>query len=385
MRRLLASLFLVAMALVASAALVLRREWNATVTLPAKVEFEVAPGERTRAIADRLESEGIVRRAEVFLLAARLHGGDRRIRHGRHEFEGTLTLAAVLEELARTPKPILRVTIPEGLTVRDIAALLERSGAGDASAYLAVACSEEFRRLVQAPVAASCAEGFLFPDTYDLLPGLSPGTIVDLQHRRFLEVVGRLLGPPPTAEEPAMAGAEEAVDVVAAQEQDPSADPGRASSAGAAPPGKRPVDLLGAEDDPERPARILTLASIIEKETGVPSERRRIAGVFYNRLRLGMRLQTDPTVIYGVIDSGEPWDGNLTRAHLRTPTPYNTYTNAGLPPAPICNPGRAAVEAALDPEETPFLYFVSRGDGSHEFSRNLDEHNRAVRRYQLGR
>jgi len=218
------------------------------------------------------------------------------------------------------------------------------------------------------------------------LLGLSAGTIVDLQHRRFQEMVGRLIGPPPPAEEAAADDSpEEAADAATGPGKEPPAQTERGASASAAPAGKRPLDLLGAADDPERPARILTLASIIEKETGVPSERRRIAGVFYNRLRLGMRLQTDPTVIYGVIDSGEPWDGNLTRAHLRTPTPYNTYTNAGLPPAPICNPGRAAVQAALDPEDTPFLYFVSRGDGSHEFSRNLDDHNRAVRRYQLGR
>jgi UPF0755 protein len=125
----------------------------------------------------------------------------------------------------------------------------------------------------------------------------------------------------------------------------------------------------------------LILASIIEKETGVPGERRDIAGVFVRRMRTGMRLQTDPTVIYGI---GDAYDGNITRAHLTTDTPWNTYTRDGLPPTPIAMPGRAALAAAVDPADGETLYFVSRGDGSHQFSRTLEEHNAAVRRYQLG-
>ena len=126
----------------------------------------------------------------------------------------------------------------------------------------------------------------------------------------------------------------------------------------------------------------LVLASIIEKETGIAEERARIGGVFVRRLQRGMRLQTDPTVIYGL---GSAFDGNLTRAHLRSDTPYNTYTRFGLPPSPIALAGKAAIEAALHPAEGDALYFVSRGDGSHVFSRTLAEHNRAVRRYQLRR
>jgi UPF0755 protein len=130
------------------------------------------------------------------------------------------------------------------------------------------------------------------------------------------------------------------------------------------------------------PYEALVLASIIEKETGVARERPEIAGVFVRRLRLGMKLQTDPTVIYGI---GASFDGNLTRRHLETPTPYNTYTRFGLPPTPIALPGRAAIEAALQPAPGESLYFVARGDGSHVFSKSLAEHNRAVAQYQLRR
>jgi UPF0755 protein len=130
------------------------------------------------------------------------------------------------------------------------------------------------------------------------------------------------------------------------------------------------------------PYEALILASIVEKETGVAAERPQIAGVFARRLRLGMLLQTDPTVIYGL---GSAFDGNLTRRHLETPTPYNTYTTAGLPPTPIALPGRDALEAAVNPAPGEALYFVAKGDGSHHFSATLAEHNRAVARYQLGR
>ena len=138
-----------------------------------------------------------------------------------------------------------------------------------------------------------------------------------------------------------------------------------------------------AKDLPlDSPYEALILASIVEKETGLASERARIAGVFVRRLKRGMRLQTDPTVIYGL---GEGFDGNLRRKDLRTDTAYNTYTRQGLPPTPICLPGLDAIEAVLHPDEGNSLYFVARGDGSHEFSDTLKAHNRAVRKYQLKR
>lgn len=328
-------------AAVATVFLVVRGEMERRTPLPAPVTVEVLPGENLRKTAAKLREAGLVGSERVFLAVSWWKQADRTVKHGRHEFRDEATLASVLDELARTPKPILRVTIPEGLTARDIGRLLEGAGASSAASYLSVACSEELRRLVGAPDSARCAEGYLFPDTYDLVPGMSPGNIVDLQARRFREVA-----------EPLLASAPE--------------DPARPLPAGL-----------------PRQAALLTLASIVEKETGQASERPHIAAVFYNRLRTGMLLQTDPTVIYGVIDSGLPWDGNLTRAHLTTDTPFNTYMRKGLPPAPICNPGRASIEAVLRPEATADLYFVARGDGSHEFSPDLPSHNRAVRRWQL--
>jgi len=339
----LAVLVLASLAAAVTAFVVIKGELERSVDVAGATIVEVQPGQSLRRIAARLQEAGLIGNQRVFLAMAYWKGADRAIKHGRHQFEGKVTLDDVLAELVRPPKPILRVTIPEGLTLREIGTLLESSGAVSADGYRAVACSEELRRLVDAPAEAACAEGYLFPDTYDLVPGMSPGKIVDLQAKRFRDVVDPLLA--------------SATEDAASVELD-------------TPAGKRLADLL-------------TLASIVEKETGQAVERPRIASVFYNRLRVGMPLQTDPTVIYGVIDSGLPWDGNLTKAHLQTPTPYNTYMRKGLPPAPICNPGRASLEAVLKPAVGKDLYFVARGDGSHEFSANLADHNRAVRRYQM--
>ncbi|MBI5504092.1 MAG: endolytic transglycosylase MltG [Deltaproteobacteria bacterium] len=311
------------------------------------VMLDVAPGETPAQIARRLEEAGIVRSARLLLALARWRGADRAFRFGRHEFEGSLSAGDVLRELERTPKPVLRVTIPEGLTWREIGALLEAAGATSAADYQAAVCSEDFLREAGALKTANCAEGFLFPDTYDLVPGMSARRIAQIQLRRFRAVAAPLaaaLGP--TAHEPTGRG--------------------------------------DAQDSPARLSRALTIASIIEKETAVVAERQLVAAVIYNRLRLGMPLQVDPTVIYGVIASGRPWDGNLTRGHLETPTPYNTYLRRERPPGPICNPGVASLRAALAPADASYLYFVARGgDGSHEFNASLADHNRAVRRFQI--
>lgn len=334
-------LLFTAAAAAGTAVYVVRAQRGRSVRLPAPVTVEIQPGQSLRKTAARLREAGLIGSERIFLAMAWWKQADRSVKHGRHEFRDTVTPASVLEELTRMPKSILRVTVPEGLTIRDIAALMEQAGAASAESYRAVACSEELLRLVAAPETAHCAEGFLFPDTYDLVPGISPGDIINLQVRRFREVAAPLLDSKPEA------------------------------AADALP------------DEIPRQAALLTLASIVEKETAQTSERQHIASVFYNRLKTGMLLQTDPTVIYGVIDSGQPWDGNLTRAQINTDTPFNTYTRRGLPPSPICNPGRASIEAVLHPAVAGDLYFVARGDGSHEFNADLPSHNRAVKRFQL--
>lgn len=338
---------LAALVLVAAVAGLIRRQLAATrqVGTNSPVIVDVAPGESPARIAERLQDAGIVGSARFLRLLARWRGSDRAFRYGRHEFRGSLTADDVLRELARTPKPVLRVTIPEGLTWREIGALLENAGAVSARDYQAAVCSEDFRREAGALDTANCAEGFLFPDTYDLMPGMSARQIADIQLRRFRAAAAPLAG---------------------------ALGPTRQAQAG-----------VGA-DDASRLSGVLTVASIVEKETAVVAERPLIAAVIYNRLRLGMPLQIDPTVIYGVIASGQPWDGNLTRVHLQTPTPYNTYSQHELPPGPICNPGIASLQAALAPADASYLYFVARGgDGSHEFNTNLADHNRAVRRFQI--
>jgi UPF0755 protein len=293
---------------------------GATVTIP--------EGSSVAEIAHRLETAGVVRSALFFRIWARVAGRDRSMQPGTYRFEGAVDVNDVLARLAAGVAPI-EITIPEGLTVREIAALLAARGLGDAESFRCLATDPEF--LLAAGVPGPQLEGFLFPDTYRFAPDAEPTEIFATMVRRFHE-----------------------------------------------------------RFDAERHRRaherrltineVLTLASIVEKETGKAAERPLIAAVFANRLRIGMPLQSDPTVIYSL----PAFDGNLTRTDLANPSPYNTYVARGLPPGPIANPGLAAIDAALAPADSPALYFVSRNDGSHEFSTTLADHNRAVARFQRG-
>jgi len=289
----------------------------------------IRQGDALTTIGERLAQARVIRSRPLFRLWARATGLDRSIQPGEYRFDEATDVRAVVRKLARgTQRPGL--TIPEGLTVREVAALLAEAGLGAEASFLCLADDPEF--LLEAGVPGAQLEGYLFPDTYRLSPLMAPGEILGTMVRRFHERFS------------------------AAHYQ-------RAAARG-----------LSVNE-------VITLASIIEKETGRAEERAHIAGVFANRLRIGMRLQSDPTVIYGIPNFG----GNLTRTHLREPTPYNTYVISGLPPGPIANPGLAAIEAALAPADVPDLYFVSKNDGSHAFSKTLAEHNRAVNRYQRRR
>jgi UPF0755 protein len=322
------------------------QELTTPVTLTTPVVIEVSQGASPRTVARQLEERGVVRSAHVLLALARLNGSDKRIRFGHHEFSGEITVEDALAELEKTPvKPSVKATILEGWSWRQTAAYLESEGIVTAKDYEAAVCDPVFLRKAGAAETANCAEGFLFPDTYHLEEGVDAKGIAQLQLSRFAEIYRELSR-------------------------------------------ERPIPKELLKDEPnaaELRQRIVTLASIVEKETGGTSEQPRVAGVFLNRLRIGMRLQTDPTVIYGIVFEGADWDGNLRRADLTTDTPYNTYVHGGIPPGPITNPGRSALRAVFEPEDTKFLYFVAKGGGEHQFSRNLREHNAAVRKFQLAK
>lgn len=291
--------------------------------------IRIPSGARFSGVVDRLVQTGFLQEPWRFMILARRQGADTRIQAGEYRLTATMTPAEVLDTLTRGRVVLHRLTIPEGLTMSEIAEEIEAAGFGSAEAFLKLATDPEFVR--KQGIDADTLEGYLFPDTYFFPESVSIEAIVHAMLNRFHEVF--------TSE------------------------------------WAQQADRIGLTLN-----EAVTLASIIEKETGVPAERPLISSVFHNRLRKKMRLQSDPTVIYGISD----FDGNLTRKHLNTVTPYNTYQVAGLPPGPIANPGKDALEAALFPPETPYLYFVAKGDRTHHFSKTLREHNRAVRQYQLG-
>ena len=288
------------------------------------VEFDVQPGASFRQVAQAAERQGIVADGQRLARAAGREGKDRSIKAGRYRLEPGLSTAGLLAKLVDGDAVFERFTIIEGQTLASVLAALNRDD------RLRGTAAAEGRFSLPA-AAAGNPEGMVFPDTYLFSAGNPAGQILDEAHRRMLA---------------------ELEQAWQARQEDLPYD--------------SPYDAL-------------IMASIIEKETGAAEERRLVASVFVNRLRRGMRLQSDPTVIYGI---GDEFDGNLTRRHLRTDTPYNTYTRHGLPPSPIALPGRASLAAAVDPAASDYLYFVGTGQGSHHFSRTLREHNNAVNRYQ---
>ena len=288
----------------------------------------VLPGQHFKMIASRLEEAGIVTDSVRFKLFARLKGYDKRIKAGEYRLSNALSPKQVLEIMVSGKVALYRVTIPEGYNLTQIAGIVSNMGLAEAPEFIRSATDPAI--IGALGVEADSLEGYLFPDTYHFPKGLPLDEIMGTMLNRFREIFSK-------------------------EWQERARHMGMSVH------------------------QVVTLASIIEKETGAAFERPLIASVFHNRLAKGMRLSSDPTVIYGI----EDFDGNLTRKHLTTETPYNTYLNKGLPPGPIANPGLASLEAALYPAETDYLYFVSKKDSTHQFSTTLKEHNRAVRKYQL--
>ena len=295
----------------------------------AALELEVEPGTTPRGVARSVQSAGVRVDARLLYAWFRLSGRDRQIRAGNYELPPGTTPHSLLQKLVRGEESLRALTLVEGWNFRQVRAAL----AADNSLRHDSAALSDADLMARLERPGVHPEGRFFPDTYTYAKGSSDLAVL----RRALHAMDRRLE---------------------------------------AAWGQR------ASDTPLKNAdEALVLASIVEKETGRASDRGRIAGVFANRLRIGMLLQTDPTVIYGL---GEKFDGNLRRSDLQLDTPWNTYTRAGLPPTPIAMPGKASLLAAVQPEPTQALYFVAKGDGTSQFSESLQDHNRAVNRYQRG-
>jgi peptidoglycan lytic transglycosylase G len=297
-----------------------------------EIVVDVPAGASTRSVLDGLHHQDLLPSPLAGRLYVLLVGQGRQVRYGRYRIPPRSCPAQVLETLLDGNVEMLSVTVVEGSTLADISQRLPAAGLGSNSDWLGLA--DRVAWIGRVAPGAPSLEGFLFPDTYRFADGTSAKVAAYSMVRRFVEVWSH-------------------------------------ESASAQPTWGTPL-------------QVVTLASMVEAETAVPEERARIAGLFLNRLRRGMLLQCDPTVIYALRRQGL-WTGRLLRADLQVDDPYNTYRYPGLPPGPIDNPGRDALHAALHPDDTPYLYFVARPDGGHIFSRTLREHNRAIARLRRGR
>lgn len=287
----------------------------------------VPRGARMPEVVSALHEGGVLRRPLVFRALVYVTLTSRRLHYGEYTFPRPPSTFEVWRKVYQGDVVTYKVTVPPGSNLYDVAALLREHSLAEPEAFLAAATSmAELERL---EIPGSSAEGYLFPETYTLVKPVTPEEILEDMVRMFRKRF--------------------------------------------TPEMERKAKASGFSLH-----QVVTIASIIEKETGIDEEKPLVSAVIRRRLSAGMPLQMDPTVIYGA----KRFDGTLTRKDLRTPGPYNSYTNRGLPPGPIANPGMPALEAALTPAEVDYLYFVSRNDGSHTFSRTLQEHNRAVEAFR---
>ncbi len=288
---------------------------------------DIPYGANLRTVAQVLAGEGIVRDPTYFIIAGKLIGVEKAIKPGEYAMHTHMRPLQILDLLKKGMIYQHEVVIPEGYTVRQIAQLLQDKQLADKEAIIKLAREPQFIRSLE--IRVNSLEGYLFPSTYYIARKTAPEEIIRMMVRAFQEVYT------PELEE-------------------------------------RAQQLHLTQN------QVVTLASIIEKETSLDEERSLISAVFHNRLRRHIPLQSDPTVIYALPN----FDGNLKRVHLKMKSPYNTYRWPGLPPGPIANPGKASIYATLYPASVDYLFFVSRNDGTHYFSRSLQEHNLAVSMYQ---
>ena len=290
----------------------------------------IRKGTPLKKVSEVLEQEGIIKNRHFFVLLTTILGKKASIKAGEYEFHTPMLPLDVLSALTKGQVKHHLVTIPEGFTLFQIAQLLENLNLVEKKGFLQKTSSPAFiNALGLSQLAWPTLEGYLFPDTYHLLREMDPEEVIQMMVHQFRKIFG--------------------------------------------PDFARRASELGISE-----REVVILASIIEKETSLSEEKPLISAVFHNRLRKKIPLQSDPTVIYGIRN----FNGNLTKEDLMRPSPYNTYLLTGLPPTPICNPGRDSLLAAVHPAPVSYLYFVSKNDGSHYFSSDIKEHNRAVWKYQ---
>lgn len=291
----------------------------------------IETGSSVASMGRQLAAAGVVRDVRSFQIAARIKRAETRLQAGEYRFVEAATAYEVVDRLARGDVFVRPITFPEGRTIAEMAGIFESRGFGTAADFLAAA--NDVSRIADLDPAAKDLEGYLFPSTYRLPRRASAADLVGLMVQSFRATFD--------------------------------------------------ADMLAAAQARGFSVRdAVTMASLVEEEAQIADERPMISAVYHNRLKIGMGLQCDATIIYAMQRAGT-WNGNIRRVDLAMDSPYNTYRYRGLPPGPIANPGRASLEAAVRPVDVPYLYYVSRNDGSHAFATSLDEHNRNVHQYQI--
>lgn len=296
------------------------------------VIFEVTPSMSFQSVAAELKKAGVINNAKFFYLYARARGMRSLLRVGEYDLNTNMIPGQVLAVITSGKSRTKPFVVPEGLNIFEISELFEKQGFGTSEEFLSFVKDKEFVKSLLGQEHNSL-EGYLFPETYLITKFMTAQDVITAMVRRFQSVYNE----------------------------------------------------IGKQNQLKNWSlhQIVTLASIVEKETGAPQERKVISSVFHNRLKKQMRLQTDPTIIYGIADQTGVVPNNIHKSDLLKPSRYNTYVIAGLPPGPISNPGREALLAAMNPDATEFLYFVSHNDGTHEFTKTYEDHSRAVQKFQM--
>jgi UPF0755 protein len=297
-----------------------------------EILFDVAPGMNMSQVSNNLQTQGLIRNSRIFLFYARLQKMSSRIKVGEYSLNRAMSPDEIMSVIISGKSVARNFTVAEGLNIFDVAEIIEKSGFGTKQEFLSIVRDKEFIKSLLSEDLESL-EGYLFPETYKITKFDTTKMIITQMVKRFLSVW-------------------------------------------------KEVEPLAKKTKWTR-NQVVTFASIVEKETGAGFERPLVASVFHNRLIKKMKLQTDPTVLYGKALTLDQMPKNISKLDLQTPTRYNSYTNYGLPPTPISNPGKEAMLATLQPAKSKYLFFVSQNNGTHVFSESYQQHNKAVQSFQV--